>query len=180
MFWKTSVNNCFWKSSPQWQIFRRKVILESFHLFRHFSTLNFSMTEWFYHVTCFAKVFLLLFFLSNMIFRSNHRRFSIKKVFLKFRKFDRKTPVLESLFDKITGLKACNFILKRHQHRHFPVKFPKILRSPILSNICERMLLDIFIIKKIVLQHTLSETLSFLHRWNYCWKCEFDTDVKME
>ena len=22
--------------------------------------------------------------------------------------------------------------------------------------------------------------LSFLHRWDYCWKCEFDTDVKME
>ena len=22
--------------------------------------------------------------------------------------------------------------------------------------------------------------LSFLHRWDYCWKCEFDTDVKVE
>ena len=22
--------------------------------------------------------------------------------------------------------------------------------------------------------------LSFLHRWDYCWKCEFDTDVKIE
>ena len=22
--------------------------------------------------------------------------------------------------------------------------------------------------------------LSFLHRWSYCWKCEFDTDVKIE
>ena len=21
---------------------------------------------------------------------------------------------------------------------------------------------------------------SFLHRWEYCWKCEFDTDVKIE
>ena len=22
--------------------------------------------------------------------------------------------------------------------------------------------------------------LSFLPRWDYCWKCEFDTDVQME
>ena len=22
--------------------------------------------------------------------------------------------------------------------------------------------------------------LSVLHRWDYCWKCEFDTDVKIE
>ena len=22
--------------------------------------------------------------------------------------------------------------------------------------------------------------LSFLHRWDYCWKCEFDTDVKIK
>ena len=22
--------------------------------------------------------------------------------------------------------------------------------------------------------------LSFLHRWDYCWKCEFDIDVKIE
>ena len=34
----------------------------------------------------------------------------------------------------------------------------------------------IFVIKK----HTSSEMLSFLHRWNYSWKCEFDTDIKIE
>ena len=28
--------------------------------------------------------------------------------------------------------------------------------------------------------HTSSEMLSFLHRWDYCSKCEFDTDVKIE
>ena len=22
--------------------------------------------------------------------------------------------------------------------------------------------------------------LSFLYRWDYCWKCEFDTDIKIE
>ena len=34
----------------------------------------------------------------------------MKKVFLTFRKFDRKTPVLESLLNKVAGLEACNFI----------------------------------------------------------------------
>ena len=24
------------------------------------------------------------------------------------------------------------------------------------------------------------EMLPFLHRWDYCWKCELDTDVKIE
>ena len=27
---------------------------------------------------------------------------------------------------------------------------------------------------------TSSEMLSFLRCWDYCWKCEFDTDVKIE
>ena len=35
---------------------------------------------------------------------------------------------------------------------------------------------NIFIIKK----YTSSEMLSFLYRWDYYWKCEFDTDVKIE
>ena len=39
----------------------------------------------------------------------------------KFRRFHRKTPVLEYLFNKVTGLKAGNFIKKRPQHRCFLV-----------------------------------------------------------
>ena len=40
--------------------------------------------------------------------------------------------------------------------------------------------------KKVVtwtLQHFYNKEvmmLAFLHRWGYCWKCEFDTDVKIE
>ena len=47
----------------------------------------------------------------------------------KFRKFHRKTPVLESVFNE-----------KRLQHWCFPLKFAKILRTPILRNSCERLL----------------------------------------
>ena len=36
--------------------------------------------------------------------------------------------MLESSCNKVKGLKACNFIKKRLQHRSFPVKFEKILR----------------------------------------------------
>ena len=46
-----------------------------------------------------------------------------------FATIHRKTPVLESLFTKVTGLNACNFIKKRLRHRCFPVKFPRILRT---------------------------------------------------
>ena len=51
-------------------------------------------------------------------------------------------PVLESLFNKVAGLKAWNFIKNRLQHSCFPVKFAKFLRTPILKNICERLLLN--------------------------------------
>ena len=43
------------------------------------------------------------------------RRFSSKQFFKKFRHFHRKTPVLESPFTEVAGLKACNFIKKRLQ-----------------------------------------------------------------
>ena len=58
-----------------------------------------------------------------------------------FHKFDRKTPVLESLFNKIVVLHACNFIKKRHQHRSFLVKIVKFLKTSILKNICKQLLL---------------------------------------
>ena len=58
-----------------------------------------------------------------------------KKVFL------RKTPVLESLLNTAAGLQTCNFIKKRLQHWCFPMKFATFLRTSILNNICERLLL---------------------------------------
>ena len=50
--------------------------------------------------------------------------------------------MLESLFKKAAGLQACNFIKKKLQHRFFPAKFTKFLRTPIWKNICERLLLE--------------------------------------
>ena len=38
---------------------------------------------------------------------------------------------------------ACNFIKNRLQQRCFPIKFAKYLRTPVLKNICQRLLLDL-------------------------------------
>ena len=51
----------------------------------------------------------------------------------------------QSLFEKVAGLQACqtcNFIKKRLQHRCFPMKLAKFLRTPILKNICKRLFLQ--------------------------------------
>ena len=54
---------------------------------------------------------------------------NFSKVFLKFCNIRKKTPVLESLFNKVAGLQACNFIEKRLQQRCFPVNIAKSLRT---------------------------------------------------
>ena len=66
-------------------------------------------------------------------FKSNHRRSSIKKAVLKNFAILRRTPVLESLFNKVAGLQAFNFIKKRLYHRCFSVNIAKFFRTPILK-----------------------------------------------
>ena len=65
---------------------------------------------------------------------------SIKKLFLEFRNIHRKTPVLKSLFNKVTSLQACNIIKNRLQLKCFSVNFAKFFRTSILKNIWERLL----------------------------------------
>ena len=64
-----------------------------------------------------------------------------KAVHKNFAIFPEKIPGSESLFNKVKGLPACNFIKKRLQDRCFPVNTAKFLRTPILKNICEWLLL---------------------------------------
>ena len=67
------------------------------------------------------------------LFRSSHRRYSVKKGVLKnFRKTHRKTPVLASFLNKVAGLRPSTLLKKRPQHRCFPVNFAKFLRTNIL------------------------------------------------
>ena len=87
-------------------------------------------------------------------FKSSHQRCSVKKVFLKISPISKETPVLEPLLNKAAGLQVCNFIKKILQHRYFPVKFEKFFITPILKNICERLLCSFSLIAPV---------LEFLH-----------------
>ena len=51
-----------------------------------------------------------------------------------FRNIYRKTSMLESLFNKVAGLKTGKFIKQRVQNRCFPVTFLKFLRTSILKS----------------------------------------------
>ena len=51
----------------------------------------------------------------------------------KFHNIHSKTPVLESLLKKVVGLKACNFIKERLQHRRFSMSITKFLRAAFLT-----------------------------------------------
>ena len=75
-------------------------------------------------------------------YRRSHWRCSVEKGILKkFTNFTGKH--LKVPFNKVAVLRACNFSKKRLQHRCFPIKFAEVLRTYILKNICERLLLNL-------------------------------------
>ena len=88
--------------------------------------------------------------------------FCRKRSSLKFRKFHWKTSVLESLFNKPSGLKACNFIKKRLQYRCLPLKFAKLLRTPILKNICDDCFCTVRLVTVVVTYK------SVIYSWEAC------------
>ena len=74
----------------------------------------------------------------STIFRSSHRRCSIKKAILKhFVIFTGKHLCRGLLFNKVASHHACNFTKKRLQHRYYLVNIGKFTRRPILKNISE-------------------------------------------
>ena len=72
-----------------------------------------------------------------------HTKAVIRMCSAKFVKFHRKAPVLESLFNKVIGLKACNVIKRRLQHRCFPVNFQKFLKALFFTERFQWLLLSI-------------------------------------
>ena len=71
--------------------------------------------------------------------------------------------MLEFLFNKVAGFQVYNFIKKSLQHRCFPVRFAKFLRTTILKIICERLLLSV---KVSLLVNPLHVTSVFLYPMN--------------
>ena len=49
------------------------------------------------------------------------QRGSVKKLLIKLRRIQRKTPVPESILNKVAGTQICNFIKKRFQYSCFLV-----------------------------------------------------------
>ena len=52
----------------------------------------------------------------------------------KFEKIHTKTPVPESLFNKVVGLRPAIVLKNRLLHWCFPINFAKIFRTPFLQN----------------------------------------------
>ena len=77
----------------------------------------------------------LFFWLKND--KSNHRRCSIKKLFLKIPQYSPKNNYVGIMFK---GLQACNFIKERLQHRCFHVNIVKFLRAPFKNTHSEKHL----------------------------------------
>ena len=79
-------------------------------------------------------------------YRSSRSHKFFKIDFLKnIAKFQSKIPVLESLSNRAASLKAWNFI-KRLQHRCFPVKFAKFLRTAFFTEHLRWLLLKLNIL----------------------------------
>ena len=75
------------------------------------------------------------------LFRNSHLRCSVKEgVSKKFANLTG-TSLCWSLFSLKLQAQTCNFIKKRFQHQRFPVTFAKFLKTSILKNICEKLLL---------------------------------------
>ena len=70
----------------------------------------------------------------NYTIRTSRLQMSFQIGAFKVCKIRRKTPVLESLFSKVTSLEICKFIKKRLKHRCFPVNIVNVLRKLHLKN----------------------------------------------
>ena len=67
----------------------------------------------------------------HVIFRSSHRRFSLKKVVLKnFAKVTGKQLCQSLFFNKVVGFRPATLFKKRLCHSCVPVNFAKFLRTP--------------------------------------------------
>ena len=75
---------------------------------------------------------------SHRRYRSIHQRYSVKEVFIKISPTSQETPFLM----KLQSFRLQVF-KKRLQHKCFSVKFAKLLRIPMLRNICKRLLLEV-------------------------------------
>ena len=76
----------------------------------------------------------------------NKQKVSHEKAVLKnFVNFTEKHLCWNPYFNKNVGLQGCSYIKKRLQRRCFLTNIEKFLRTPILKNICELLILKVFL-----------------------------------
>ena len=115
------------------------VSTETFKLFWVVS-LSSELFPWFYD-SCFS-----LRKLSRILFRSSHRKCSIKEGVLKnFAKFKRNTCARVSFLIKLQawGLRPATLLKVRLWHKCFPVNFDKFLRRSFLRENLQWLLLNV-------------------------------------
>ena len=91
-------------------------------------------------------IFLSVFSVDWTCRRSRSQMFFKIDVLKNFANYTGKHPCW-SLFNKVEGLKACNFIIKKRlQHRCFPVKFVKFVKTLFFIEHLRWLLLDLQIL----------------------------------
>ena len=79
-----------------------------------------------------------------IIFRSSHRRCSVKEVFLEISQNSQEKYLCQSLFlNKVAGLRPAALLKKSFWHRCFPVNFAKFLRTPFFTEHLQWLLLNL-------------------------------------
>ena len=97
-------------------------------------------------------------------FRSSCSHVFIKIGVLKhFANFTGKTPVLQSLLNKVAPLKPCKFIKKRLQHRYFPFKNANFLKAPFFTEHLRWLLL---FFELLLLKYNKKAIFSFKNTYN--------------
>ena len=91
-------------------------------------------------ILCRVNLFYLRKFGISRVKSSDQKCSVQKSVLKKFYKFNRKTSVLGNT-RKTPGLRNATLLKRRLQHRCFPVKFKKFLRTPFLKNTSGQLLL---------------------------------------
>ena len=130
---------CEWSEFKQYDIkgvFRTQSNIYDVAYFRKLP-LNISR----YYASAFWKTDLGFFSIYNTLKCKSSQQRCIKKLLLKISQYSQKNTCIGASFS-IELSKACNFIKKRLQHECFPVNHAKYLRTRILKNVCELLLLE--------------------------------------
>ena len=98
-------------------------------------------------------------------------RCSSKQVFFRISQISQENTCVGVFFSNVAGLKACTFVKKRLQHRCFPVKFAKYLRTPSVAayEFCSGRSVRIGSVSKyiIISNQCMSLSMSFLCKHNF-------------